>query len=37
MSIPVNSTCIECHLRKRFALAREVGTDQQATDYAKRI
>ena len=37
MSIPVNSTCIECHLRKRFALAREVGTDQQVTDYAKRI
>lgn len=37
MSIPVNSTCIECHLRKRFALAREVGTDQQVTAYAKRI
>ena len=37
MSIPINSTCIECHLRKRFALAREVGTDQQVTAYAKRI
>lgn len=37
MSIPINSLCIECHLRKRLALAREMGSDQQVTAYAKRI
>ena len=37
MSIPLNSLCIECHLRKRLPLARELGGDQLATDYAKRI
>ena len=37
MSIPINSTCIECHLRKRLALARQLGTDEQVTDYTKRI
>lgn len=37
MSIPINSTCIECHLRKRLALARQVGTDEQVTAYTKRI
>lgn len=37
MSIPINSLCIECHLRKRLATARELGTDAQATELAKRI
>lgn len=37
MSIPINSVCIECHLKKRLALARELGDDKQATAYAKQI
>ena len=37
MSIPINSVCIECHLRKRFAMARELGTEEQVNAYAKRI
>lgn len=37
MSIPINTVCIECHLRKRFALARELGTEEQAMEYARRI
>ena len=37
MSIPINSTCIECHLRKRLALARQLGTDAEVTAYTKRI
>ena len=37
MSIPINSVCIECHLKKRLALARELGDDNQATAYAKEI
>ena len=37
MSIPINSTCIECHLRKRLALARQLGTDEQVTAYTKQI
>lgn len=37
MSIPINSLCVECHLRKRLAMARELGTDAQATKFAKQI
>lgn len=37
MSIPINSVCIECHLKKRLALARELGGEDQATAYAKEI
>ena len=37
MSIPINSVCIECHLRKRFAMARELGTEEQVNAYARRI
>jgi len=37
MSIPINTLCIECHLRKRFALARQLGTEEQAMEYARRI
>ena len=37
MSIPINTICIECHLRKRFAAAREMGTPEQIRDYSKKI
>ena len=37
MSIPINTICIECHLKKRFALARSLGTDEQANTYAREI
>ena len=37
MSIPINTLCIECHLKKRFALARSLGTDEQANQYAREI
>ena len=37
MSIPINSVCIECHLRKRFAMARKLGTEEQVNTYARRI
>ncbi len=37
MSIPINTLCIECHLKKRFALARSLGTDEQANTFARKI
>ena len=37
MSIPVNSVCIECHLRKRFAMARQLATEEQVEVYTKWI
>ena len=37
MSIPINTICIECHLKKRFALARELGTEAQTMEYAHRL
>ncbi len=37
MSIPINTVCIECHLRKRFAAARKMGTPEQTMDYAQKI
>ena len=37
MSIPMNSLCVECLFRKRLKLARQVGSDAQATETAKKI
>ena len=37
MTIPINSLCIECHLRKRLSLARELGTEEQAMELAHKI
>ena len=37
MSIPINSLCIECHFRKRLALARELGTEEQAMTFARQV
>ena len=37
MSIPINTLCIECHLKKRFALARSLGTDEQANTFAREL
>lgn len=37
MSIPMNSTCLECFLSKRLKQARELGTDEQATEVARML
>lgn len=37
MSIPINSLCLECHFRKRLALARQLGNEEQAMEYARKI
>ena len=37
MSIPINTTCLECHFRKRFALARQLGTEAETMTYARRL
>ena len=37
MSIPINSLCIACHFRKRLALARELGDEEKAMTYARKI
>ncbi len=37
MSIPINTVCIECHLRKRLAAARKLGTEEQAMALTKKI
>ena len=37
MSIPINSLCVECHFRKRLSLARELGDEDQAMEYAHKI
>lgn len=37
MSIPMNSLCVECHLGKRIALARELGDETQVTAYLRRM
>ena len=37
MSIPVNTICLECHVRKRFALARQLGTEAETMEYARRL
>lgn len=35
MGISMNSLCVECRLRKDLATARALGTDEQATAFAK--
>ncbi|MBR5528880.1 MAG: DUF89 family protein [Oscillospiraceae bacterium] len=35
--VSMNSICYECQLRKKLALARSLGTDEQATMFAKRM
>ena len=37
MSIPINSLCLECHFRKRLSLARELGNEDQAMEYAHKV
>ena len=37
MTIPINSLCVECLLRKRMKLARELGDEVQAMDMARSI
>lgn len=37
MGVPMNSICFECQLRKKLALARGLGTDEQATEFANRM
>lgn len=37
MSIPMNSICLECFLAKRLDQARQLGTDEQATDVARML
>ena len=35
MSIPIDSICLECHLRRNLETARSLGTEAQATAFAK--
>ena len=35
MSIPIDSQCIQCHLRRNLETARSLGTEEQATAFAK--
>ena len=35
MSIPIDSQCIQCHLRRNLETARKLGTQAQATAFAK--
>ena len=35
MSIPINSLCVECHFRKRLKMARDLGSDEKATQFSK--
>lgn len=37
MGVTMNSICFECQLRKKLALARSLGTDEQATIFANRM
>lgn len=37
MGVSMNSICFECQLRKKSALARSLGTDEEATAFAKRM
>ena len=37
MGVTMNSICYECQLRKKLALARSLGTDEQATVFANRM
>ena len=35
MSIPIDSLCLQCHLRRNLETARGLGTEEQATAFAK--
>ena len=35
MGISMNSLCVECRLKKDLATARQLGTDEQATEFAR--
>ena len=35
MSIPIDSLCIQCHLRRNLETARKLGTEEQATAFAR--
>ena len=35
MSIPIDSECIQCHLRRNLETARHLGNEEQATAFAK--
>lgn len=37
MGVPMNSICFECQMKKKLALARSLGTDEQATAFAERL
>ena len=37
MSIPMNSICLECVVKKHMTHAREIGTDEQATELGKAL
>lgn len=37
MSVPINSSCLLCHLRRNLALAQSLGTEEQAMDFAHRL
>ena len=37
MPIPMNTICVECFLSKRLAMARRLGTDEQATEIGKKL
>lgn len=37
MSIPIDSQCIQCHLRRNLETARKLGTEAQATAFAKEL
>lgn len=37
MSVPFDSQCIQCHLRRNVETARSLGTEEQATAFAKAL
>ena len=37
MSIASDTYCIQCVLKRNVELARSLGTEEQATEYAKRV
>ena len=37
MSIPIDTYCLQCLLRRNIALAQTLGTEAQATAFAKEI
>ena len=37
MSIPLDSECFQCHLRRNLETARKLGSEEQATAFAKEL